>query len=882
MNYYLILIKLVFFGFILPGSVFADAGEPAQSSSHFATYHVEELADGEFMHDFLLIGPFPNPIAEGFEECFHTSECIGFFTDYLQSAGGETGITPEQGDTVFFGEGEYRIWQQFHSNIFKIDFQQVFKSTQFVVAYAACWLECKRDRKKLFGLGTNDGVNVWLNGENIFTHHRPSSIEIDDDYLLLPLKKGGNLLLLKIDNGEGRWGFALRPMNQTLAWEHIQKDLDREFIIEFQRKDNDIVGSIGDPNTLRVFDDLPQVQVIFSSLLSNHEYRLTTAPGKELIVPLSVFPDEEYAIKATLPLASGDFVVEGYLHTGDVIEEVRQLFQKDLPPLPPHRLAEYYQDIIENLRWMDKANRLFNHPYGYRRYRDGLLRIRQNAGRLQSSTNPYDGLFPPPREIQLLKGRVSITPQWRIFDVNRNEDFIESEIARIWHEKFSTPPQYTATPAKQTIRLIQSDAPDIPSQSGGYILHARPTAIEIRSRSRQGLFYGLDTFLQLLQQATVIPAAVVRDWPQFDYRASYEPTSELTDEYKVLIDRLARLRYNMVYIPSGKYLHLEELQNLADMQQVFDYCKSRFIEPIPYAATFDGGTLTRALNPCLDEGIFYEKEEWIVPDDGLINLPVPRILDCENTTLHAFLPNGTDLQRGEDFEIVSTKPPQIRVLNKSLKGKTILLSYDAVDFSRFKFAASCPSDPLAWEIEDQVIGKILTHFKPKYFHIGQDETGFVNKCSRCKARGLTNKEIMIDEINRVYEIVRKYSPDVEIHMWGDQFNDYQNAILLDARGSGEGVPKDIVQLDWRYVAVTHYDKRMVYKQMRYFFDLGLRVMGASWYEPMNVMDLLMSGERAPELFLGLVHTSWGDYRGSLLPIAEAGWTGSTFMGRIEF
>ena len=110
----------------------------------------------------------------------------------------------------------------------------------------------------------------------------------------------------------------------------------------------------------------------------------------------------------------------------------------------------------------------------------------------------------------------------------------------------------------------------------------------------------------------------------------------------------------------------------------------------------------------------------------------------------------------------------------------------------------------------------------KYFHIGQDEAGYVNTCSRCKARGLTNKEIMIDELNRVYKIVRKYSKDVEIHMWGDQFNDYQNAILLKAKGCGEGIPKDIVQLDWRYGAMNHWERQGVFNQMKYFFDLGLK------------------------------------------------------------
>ncbi|MCK4890371.1 MAG: hypothetical protein KAS97_10610, partial [Candidatus Aminicenantes bacterium] len=70
------------------------------------------MVDGAFLHDFMLLGPFPNPLPEGITEYFHTDEaCLGFATDYLKSAGGENGVKPYVGQSVEFGQLNALIWQ---------------------------------------------------------------------------------------------------------------------------------------------------------------------------------------------------------------------------------------------------------------------------------------------------------------------------------------------------------------------------------------------------------------------------------------------------------------------------------------------------------------------------------------------------------------------------------------------------------------------------------------------------------------------------------------------------------------------------------------------------------------------------------------------------
>ena len=198
------------------------------------------------------------------------------------------------------------------------------------------------------------------------------------------------------------------------------------------------------------------------------------------------------------------------------------------------------------------------------------------------------------------------------------------------------------------------------------------------------------------------------------------------------------------------------------------------------------------------------------------------------------------------------------------------------------FLASCPSDPAGWKIQETVISNVITKLHPNSIHISQDEAGLINQCSRCLARNLSNKQIMIDQINRVHNIIRKYDPNIDICIWGDLFNDFQNAPMLGVEGAVEGLPKDIIIHDWNYVAVYHSDKMQTINQMNFYFNRGYRVGGVAWFEPANILDILLAGENKGNQFIGIMHTAWAGFDQSLYTTAEANWTGTTILGKLRF
>ena len=113
-------------------------------------------------------------------------------------------------------------------------------------------------------------------------------------------------------------------------------------------------------------------------------------------------------------------------------------------------------------------------------------------------------------------------------------------------------------------------------------------------------------------------------------------------------------------------------------------------------------------------------------------------------------------------------------------------------------------------------------------------------------------------------------------------NDFQNPPLIGAEGAVEGLPKDIIIHDWIYNAVYHSDRTRTVNQLAFYLDRGYHVGGVAWFEPANVMDLLMAGEKKPEQFVGIMHGGWNGFNQSLMPIAQANWTGNIILGKLDF
>ncbi len=90
-----------------------------------------------------------------------------------------------------------------------LDFTKVLEPDSFGVAYALVYVESPRKYSTQLGVGSNDGVRVWLNDKSVHNNPilRPASP--NEDIIPVTLKKGWNKILIKVDQAGLSWGLYL-------------------------------------------------------------------------------------------------------------------------------------------------------------------------------------------------------------------------------------------------------------------------------------------------------------------------------------------------------------------------------------------------------------------------------------------------------------------------------------------------------------------------------------------------------------------------------------------------------------------------------------------------------------------------------------------------
>lgn len=156
-------------------------------------------ASGQYFTYWLITGPFP--ITEK-----HVQQ-----PDFLKEMGGEANARPVAGTPITSPSGKPLRWEKVQSPLFdQVDLKEMYQENEQVVAYAYCQIESSKDEDVTATFGSNDGIEIWCNGERIFQKYMKRSLIPDEDTCILPLKKGNNHVLVKIAQWKAGWGFSFR------------------------------------------------------------------------------------------------------------------------------------------------------------------------------------------------------------------------------------------------------------------------------------------------------------------------------------------------------------------------------------------------------------------------------------------------------------------------------------------------------------------------------------------------------------------------------------------------------------------------------------------------------------------------------------------------
>ena len=119
---------------------------------------------------------------------------------------GEAAAKPKAGDKVRAG-GTELTWTPHKSADYYIDFLGAFGKTrgEYVAAYAVTYIDADEDMKLTLALSSNDQGKAWLNGQQVFRFADTRTLEKDSDHSEVTLKKGRNVLVLKVINETNNW-----------------------------------------------------------------------------------------------------------------------------------------------------------------------------------------------------------------------------------------------------------------------------------------------------------------------------------------------------------------------------------------------------------------------------------------------------------------------------------------------------------------------------------------------------------------------------------------------------------------------------------------------------------------------------------------------------
>jgi hexosaminidase len=273
----------------------------------------------------------------------------------------------------------------------------------------------------------------------------------------------------------------------------------------------------------------------------------------------------------------------------------------------------------------------------------------------------------------------------------------------------------------------------------GYSLEVLHKQIFIKANKAAGLYYGIQTLLQLLpkeiesnsfvKQTWEIPLVKITDYPRFKWRGVMLDVSRhffKKEDVKSYIDEIARLKYNVFHwhLTDDEGWRIE-IKSLPKLTQVGAWRVPRMgkfgeIEGAkPGEAATDGGFYTQE---DIKEVVRYAQERHVTI--------VPEI-DVPGHSMAAIAAYP---------EISCTKNPKT----------TVRAGEKFADwFGNGKFTMSIdnslnPADEKVYEFLDKVFTEVAPLFPSPYIHVGGDECykGFWEKDAGCKA--LMEKEKMHD------------------------------------------------------------------------------------------------------------------------------------------
>ncbi len=221
----------------------------------------------------------------------------------------------------------------------------------------------------------------------------------------------------------------------------------------------------------------------------------------------------------------------------------------------------------------------------------------------------HNSLLPAPRQITYGSGALPLAGlPIRLSNGTTEDDRFAAQTLSVCISQSTGAPgaildQTASGEIPHSIVLSRTGAPDplpVPGETPGpdsreaYTLRITAGGAEVQARSSAGIFYGVQTLCQMIEQpAGVLPEAQVTDWPAMAYRGTMVDMSEgqllRVGDIERQIDLMARWKNNQYYFYNETSIALDGMPPAApgarltksDVRQIVAYARARHIDVVP-------------------------------------------------------------------------------------------------------------------------------------------------------------------------------------------------------------------------------------------------------------------------------------------------------------
>ncbi len=169
-----------------------------------------------------------------------------------------------------------------------------------------------------------------------------------------------------------------------------------------------------------------------------------------------------------------------------------------------------------------------------------LLLVAFSCQQKESATAELN-LIPMPNSVETGSGNLDISAGFNIVAQNMESETAENLLSYLKKA-------VTVSPSGKKLQLVLQPArASVPEPDEAYWLTVDKTGVRISAHSMAGLFYGVQSLIQLSENQTHIPFVKIEDAPRFAYRGLHIDASRhfvSLDFLKKQIDRMASLKLN--------------------------------------------------------------------------------------------------------------------------------------------------------------------------------------------------------------------------------------------------------------------------------------------------------------------------------------------------